>query len=202
MELRRQRSRGGRRKRKSRSTAASEPVLIVARRPNSPLIQSETKRRIAASARPKTANASSLERTTEQPSETRGGSKSGAVETRRLARIVQPEERGVGDQEQERERLLQRILNSEGRGAISRAAEEYLNAGFEFPKEQAVQLQLLEHFNEARARKAMEVLTAIVEREEPMKRPVFEQRLRRLEEHADEALTREAAADLRRSIRF
>jgi hypothetical protein len=60
---------------------------------------------------------------------------------------------------------------------------------------------LLEHFNETRAREAIAVLAELLRREAPIKKPVFEQRLRRLEEYADEPATREAAADLRRSIR-
>ena len=64
-----------------------------------------------------------------------------------------------------------------------------------------MQLQLLEHFNEAHAREAVEVLSRLLEKEPPIKRPVLNQRLRRLEEYADEAGTREAAAQLRRTIR-
>ncbi len=98
-------------------------------------------------------------------------------------------------------RLLDRVMMSEGRGAITRAVEEYATAGFEFPEEQAVQLQLLEHFDEARARGAIDVLTRLLLLQPVGKRPVLEQRLRRLEENADEATTREAAAALRRTLR-
>jgi hypothetical protein len=120
---------------------------------------------------------------------------------RRTARIIQLDGKPVGERELERRRLLQRLIDSEGRLAISRAAEAYLNAGFEFPAEQEVQVQLLEHFNESRARSALEVLLELMVRESPKKRPVFEQRLRRLEEYADENATRQAAAQLRRVIR-
>jgi hypothetical protein len=41
----------------------------------------------------------------------------------------------------------------------------------------------------------------LLEKERPIKKPVFEQRLRRLEEYAEEAATRDAAASLRRVIR-
>ncbi|HEU5073496.1 MAG TPA: hypothetical protein VFU02_04975 [Polyangiaceae bacterium] len=124
-----------------------------------------------------------------------------AAPVRRTARIVQLDGKPIGERELERRRLLQRLLECEGRSAISRAAEAYLTAGFEFPEDQEVQLQLLEHFNEDRARSAIHVLQSIVVREAPKKRPVFEQRLRRLEEYADELSTREAAATLRRAIR-
>jgi hypothetical protein len=59
----------------------------------------------------------------------------------------------------------------------------------------------LEHFDEARVRDAMAVLQDLVQKEPTLKRPVFEQRLRRLEEYADEVSTREAAKALRRLIR-
>lgn len=120
---------------------------------------------------------------------------------RRTARIVQLDGKPLDERELERRKLLQRVIESEGRSAISRAAEAYLNAGFEFPNEQEVHLQLLEHFNEDRARVAIDTLQEIIRREAPKKRPVFEQRLRRLEEYADEDATRQAAASLRRAIR-
>jgi hypothetical protein len=103
--------------------------------------------------------------------------------------------------EQERQRLLQRILDCDGRSAITRAARAYSEAGFEFPMEQEVQLQLLEHIDEECARVAMSALSALIEHSPLIKRPLVEQRLRRLEEHADERPTREAAAQLRRAIR-
>jgi hypothetical protein len=92
-------------------------------------------------------------------------------------------------------------MMSETRGSISRAADEYAQAGFEFPAEQTVQLQLLEHFDEERARSAITVLAHLIDAEPPLKRPILEQRLRRLEEYADEPSTRSAAAELRRAIR-
>jgi hypothetical protein len=105
------------------------------------------------------------------------------------------------DRERQRRRLLDRLMTSETRGSISRAADEYAQAGFDFPAEQAVQLQLLEHFDEERARDAISVLSNLIDQEAPLKRPILEQRLRRLEEYADEPTTRVAAADLRRAIR-
>jgi hypothetical protein len=92
-------------------------------------------------------------------------------------------------------------MTSEGRGAISRAAREYEAAGFDFPDEQAVQLQLLEHFDEGRALRALESLAVLVRKEPPLKLPIFEQRLRRIEEYAEELATRDAAAALRRTLR-
>ena len=226
MNGQRQRARGGRRRRRkakdrSQSGAPVEPILIAARRPNSPVILAGAARpRVAASAKPKFSNsdaspasgAAERERNVERE---RPADRSGAVgdrasakkgdvpaaPVRRTARIVQLDGKPIGERELERRRLLQRLLDCEGRSAISHAAEAYLNAGFEFPDDQEVQLQLLEHFNEDRARNAINELQVIVAREAPKKRPVFEQRLRRLEEYADELSTREAAATLRRAIR-
>jgi len=202
MNGQRQRARGGRRRRRkakdrSQSGTPVEPILIAARRPNSPVILAGAARpRVAASAKPKVdaaanGGAAASAKKSDAP----------AAPVRRTARIVQLDGKPVGEKELERRRLLQRLLACEGRSAISQAAEAYLNAGFEFPEDQEVQLQLLEHFNEARALSAINALQVIVAREAPKKRPVFEQRLRRLEEYADELSTREAAATLRRAIR-
>ena len=202
MNGQRQRARGGRRRRRkakdrSQSGTPVEPILIAARRPNSPVILAGAARpRVAASAKPKVdASANAAAAASAKKSD------APVAPVRRTARIVQLDGKPVGEKELERRRLLQRLLGCEGRSAISQAAEAYLNAGFEFPEDQEVQLQLLEHFNEDRALAAINALQAIVAREAPKKRPVFEQRLRRLEEYADELSTREAAATLRRSIR-
>jgi len=84
---------------------------------------------------------------------------------------------------------------------ISRAADECRRAGVEFPHEQAVQLQLLEHVDEGLARDAIAALGQLLSAEAPAKRPVLEQRLRRLEDTSDEEATRSAAAELRRALR-
>jgi hypothetical protein len=120
---------------------------------------------------------------------------------RRAARIVAPVRKGDDARVLERARLLDRLLASDGRGSISRAADDFRRAGFEFPSEQAVQLQLLEHWDEGLARSAIDVLREIVAREPPLKRPIFEQRLRRLEDAAEDATTRTAASELRRALR-
>ena len=198
MDEQRQRSgRGRRRRRKARpsSRPVSEPILIAARRPNAPLLQNGKPRHAvnasAAPARTDVAEPKSEPRPSRPPE----------PPPRRTARIVQVADTNSDDLEKERRRLLQRVLNAEGRSAISRAAEEYRRAGFEFPVEQDVQLQLLEHADEDHARQAIVHLTTLLEREPPIKKPIFEQRLRRLEEYADEAATRSAAAALRRVIR-
>ena len=119
----------------------------------------------------------------------------------RTARIVSASARDQDGRLVERERLLGRVLSSEGRGAITRAADQYLRAGFDFPIEQPVQLQLLEHLDEALVRVAIDALRGIVVNEPPLKRPIFEHRLKRLEDDAEEEATRSAAADLRRVLR-
>lgn len=120
---------------------------------------------------------------------------------RRAARIVQVNAAGPDDREKQRLRLIERLLTSEGRVAISRAANDLRLAGFEFPLNQDVLLQLLEHNDEALARQAVAQLRVLLESERPIKLPVFSQRLRRLEEVGEDPQTRKAAADLRRQIR-
>jgi hypothetical protein len=120
---------------------------------------------------------------------------------RRAARIVAPVRKDEDARVRERARLLDRLLSSDGRGSISRAADDFRRAGFDFPSEQAVQLQLLEHWDETLARSAIDALRELVSREPPLKRPIFEQRLRRLEDAAEEASTRDAASELRRALR-
>ncbi len=120
---------------------------------------------------------------------------------KRAARIVQPTGAGADEREREREKLLSRLIKSEGRSATTRAANDYRGAGFEFPNEQAVQLSLLEHFDEEIVRQAISALAALIGREPVLKRPVLQQRLKRLEDTADEEPTRVAASELRRSLR-
>ncbi|HEY5958781.1 MAG TPA: hypothetical protein VIV60_19605 [Polyangiaceae bacterium] len=186
------------------------PVLIAARRPNAP--DARPKRRfIAASAAPSMQRAASDldlptlegEARLEQTSNARPGEESGddVVRRRAAARIVQLPTAGPDDREKLRLKLIDRLLHSEGRVAITQAARELESAGFEFPVAQDVQLQLLEHFDESRAHQAICQLTELLNDEAPIKRPLFEQRLRRLEEFADDAETRQAAADLRRTVR-
>ena len=120
--------------------------------------------------------------------------------SKRAARIVGAPT-AVDDAELERRHLLARLLESEGPAAITRAANAYRKGGFAFPEEQLVQLQLLEHADEAEVLRALGVLTALLDQQAPIKLPVFEQRLKRLEDDANEAETRARAAELRRVLR-
>jgi hypothetical protein len=100
----------------------------------------------------------------------------------------------------EHERLVARLLSAEGRNAVSRAADDVVRAGFAFPDDQEVQLQLLEHGDEARVRDAIEVLARLLEAEPARRRTVLDSRLRRIEDCADEASTRELGSELRRKL--
>lgn len=120
---------------------------------------------------------------------------------KRAARIVQPTAAGADERERERERLLARLRAAEGRSAVTRAARDYAGAGFEFPREQAVQLKLLEHLDEDVIRTAIAVLGELFASEPVTQRPLLEQRLKRVEDGADDRATRDAAAELRRSLR-
>lgn len=116
-------------------------------------------------------------------------------------RIVANAARERDAREVEQERLLGRLLAVEGRPAISKAAQDYLAAGFEFPNEQGVWLQLLEHVDEQTVGTAIERLRTIIEEQAPTRRAVLDSRLRRIEEFADDGEIRSAAGDLRRLIK-
>jgi len=103
--------------------------------------------------------------------------------------------------ELERRRLLERFLESEGPAAVTRAANAYRKGGFGFPEEQLVQLKLLEHRDESEVCSALGVLTALLDQQAPIQLPVFEQRLKRLEDDAEDVETRTRAAELRRVLR-
>jgi hypothetical protein len=200
MDQQRQGSGGNRRRRRKHRgepRANVEPVMIAARRPNSPLLSNGNSRSpIAASASP-TQRLSRDEAVAPPPQPAR----SSDAPPRRAARIVKVPGGPADDLQRQRQRLLERVMESEGRLAITRAAREYRQASFEFPLEQGVQLQLLEHFDEDQARSAIAALTELLEREPALKKPILDQRLRRLEEYGEESGTRELAAALRRALR-
>jgi hypothetical protein len=68
------------------------------------------------------------------------------------------------------------------------------------PREQDVQLALLEHSDEARVRDALDALAALLATEAPKRRTVLDSRLRRIEDCAEESATRDLASSLRRSL--
>jgi hypothetical protein len=205
MEAQHQHSGGGRRRRRRNRTQGrmnQEPILIVARRPDSPLLLKPKRKVIAASAAPKPELPE-----TPKPVVTNGHAlkdardKLGPVQ-RREVRIVQPSAPPDDARERQRQRLYAELLNSKGRIAISRAADNLTANEIAMPKGQAYQLQLLEHLDESKAREAIGSIADCLQREAPHKKPVLDQRLRRLEEHGDDISTREAAATLRRALRL
>lgn len=219
MEQQRQRANGGRKgkrgKQKSKAKAEPknkpEPVFIVARRPDSPLLMKVSNRNIAASARPKKPRLSAttggeveVEVTEESatPSSPALDVPPPIEKERRVARIAAaPTTSLLDDATARRERLLERLILSEGRSAISRVANELLEGSEPLPETQEVQLQLLEHIDERRAKDAMVVLERLWGSQTPIKRPILDQRLRRLESEADDAEIRSKAAQLRRTLR-
>jgi hypothetical protein len=165
-----------------------------ARRPLAPLPEVMLARRPASSPAPApaavTAPATAPESQLDQPPQP----------PKRAARIVTGAV-AQSDGEVDRRHLLDRLLDSEGSGAVTRSANAYKKAGFDFPDEQPVQLKLLEHTDESEVRKALGVLTALLDEQPPIKLPVFEQRLKRLEDSAEDPETRARAAELRRVLR-
>ena len=123
-----------------------------------------------------------------------------AASAKRAARIVSSPA-ALNDAELERRHLLARLLGSEGSAAVTRTANAYKKGGFPFPQEQAVQLKLLEHTDENEVCSALDVLTALLDEQPPIMLPIFEQRLKRLEDGAENLETRSRAAELRRVLR-
>ncbi len=119
---------------------------------------------------------------------------------RRGARIIAGPAEAPDPAELERLMLLDHVLLAQGRPAITAATESYLKHGHELPQTQDVLLQLLEHNDEERVFAAIEGLTALLEEEDVQRRAVLDSRLRRIEEYADEATTRQAATTLRRQL--
>lgn len=195
---------GRRRRRKSQSSTKKEtvePVFIAARRPGSPRLEKPTRRMKAASARPRSTLGANGDGATNPNDEARAlAAAKDALPKRRDVRIVQRRADEVDDTEKARRKLFAQFLASEGRAAISRAADAYLGAGFELPREQEAQLKLLEHFDEARARQALGVLRDLLAEETPEQLPLFRQRLRRLEDYADDLTLRAEAAELRKIL--
>lgn len=126
--------------------------------------------------------------------------KSGRDATPKPGRIVlapppQSDPRAV-----ERQKLLGKLLGAEGRPNITKAANDFLGAGFNFPEDQDVHLKLLEHSDEARVRDAVAALATLLSGELPKRRAVLESRLRRIEQFAEDEATRLAAEQLRRQV--
>ncbi|UQA61686.1 hypothetical protein [Polyangium aurulentum] len=128
------------------------------------------------------------------------GGKGGRETTPKPGRIVlapppQSDPRAV-----ERQKLLGKLLGAEGRPNITKAANDFLGAGFNFPEDQDVHLKLLEHSDEARVRDAVAALGTLLSGELPKRRAVLESRLRRIEQFAEDEATRLAAEQLRRQV--
>ncbi len=190
---------GGRRNRKKKKRAEpkarAEPVTIVARRPDSPRMLKVSRRGIAASAQPKRAQQDNPDEVAD------AGIKLEPERRRRAARILETKASPLTEDELRQERLVERLRLSEGRAAITAAANALTESGIQFPEQQDVQLQLLEHTDENHASQAIAVMRRLLEEQEPIKRPILDQRLRRLEDEAEDTEVRQQAAELRRYIR-
>ena len=134
-----------------------------------------------------------------EPEETKNGAKNGTA-AKAVGRIVLAPAPNADPRTLERQKLLNKLLLAEGRPGVSKAADAFLTAGFTFPVEQDVYLQLLEHASEEHVRGAIDALDGILAGELPKRRAVLESRLRRIEQFAEDASTRTAAERLRRRV--
>jgi hypothetical protein len=100
----------------------------------------------------------------------------------------------------ERQKRLGKLLAAEGRAAVTKAADDFTNAGFELPDEQEVMLKLLDHSRDDRICAALTALVRLLGEEPVQRRTVLEARLRRLEEHGDDAEVRALATSLRKQL--
>lgn len=114
-----------------------------------------------------------------------------------IPRVVEPV---VDTGATKRQDMLRKITVAQSSKAISDAVDAFLAAGHTLPDDQEVFLQVLEHRDEERVREALAALDRMLMGQLPKRKPVLVQRLKRLEEHAEEADTRTAAAQLRRKV--
>jgi len=135
-----------------------------------------------------------------EPAETAKNGKPSRETTPKPGRIVLAPPPQSDPRATERQRLLSKLLGAEGRPHITKAANEFIGAGFTFPDDQDVHLKLLEHSDESCVRDALGTLATILVGELPKRRAVLESRLRRIEEFAEEEATRACAAQLRRKV--
>jgi hypothetical protein len=115
-------------------------------------------------------------------------------------KIITPRAPSTDPRVLEQERLVAALLLASDHSSVTRATEALLSAGHPIPDTQEAHLQVLEHKDEARVRASLEALDVILSREPAKRRPVLEQRLKRLEEFADDQATRDAASLLRRKL--
>ena len=135
----------------------------------------------------------------ELEAEAKGNVRAAAAQ-KAAGRIVLPSVPNVDPRTGERQKLLAKLLIAEGRPNVSKAADDFLKAGFTLPDDQDVHLKLLEHADEERVCAAIACLANVLAGELPKRRAVLESRLRRIEEFAEDASTREAARLLRRAV--
>ena len=135
----------------------------------------------------------------ELEAEAKGNVRAAAAQ-KAAGRIVLPPAPQSDPRTGERQKLLAKLLQAEGRPNVSKAADDFLKAGFTLPEDQDVHLKLLEHADEERVCAAIACLATLLAGELPKRRAVLESRLRRIEEFAEDSGTREGARLLRRAV--
>lgn len=117
-----------------------------------------------------------------------------------LPKVVQTATEGDTPAVNRRQDMLRKINAAQGSKPISDTIDAFLQAGYVLPDDQEIFLQMLEHRDETRVREAIQKLEQLLMGQLPRRKPVLVQRLKRLEEHAEDDDTRSAAAQLRRKV--
>lgn len=120
--------------------------------------------------------------------------------TVKLARLVETPSDAGPTPPNKRQEMLRKIGAAQGSRPISDALDVFFAAGHTLPDDQEVYLQMLEHRDEARVREAITRLEHLLAGQLPKRKPVLVQRLKRLEEDAEESATRDLALGLRRKV--
>jgi hypothetical protein len=100
---------------------------------------------------------------------------------------------------EERAKRLAKLMAAEGRAAVTKACEAFVNAKLTLPEEQEVMLKLLDHDRDDRVRSALTSLSRLLDTEAPQRRAVLDARLQRLE-GAEDADVRALASSLRKKL--
>jgi hypothetical protein len=130
-----------------------------------------------------------------------GGARAHAAERpARSSRIVAAAGPDASPHEAERRRLVARLLAADAPSQVVAALTALESAGFEIPRDEDVQLALLDHPNELVVQRAIAALASLYEAAPPKRPSMAESRLRRAASRVEHAATRDDAERLRQVV--